>query len=80
MKKLSPPHWAGRLLARFADPNTSEEVQGDLLEMYRHWAENLGESRARRLYILNVIKLNSAFFQRAQSRNNIPKPIHSIQS
>jgi putative ABC transport system permease protein len=61
MKKLSPPHWAGRLLARFADPNTSEEVQGDLLEMYRHWAENLGESRARRLYILNVIKLIRPF-------------------
>ena len=46
-----------KLLARFADPNTSEEVQGDLLEMYNHWVRQFGEANARRRYIWNVLKL-----------------------
>ncbi|MCF0071038.1 ABC transporter permease [Dyadobacter sp. CY261] len=81
MKKLFPPHWASKFLAHFADPNTSEEVQGDLLEMYQHWAENLGESRARRLYVLNVIKLMRPFAkdkkaqQYSQTYSNIPAMI-----
>ncbi|SKB79609.1 ABC transporter permease [Dyadobacter psychrophilus] len=61
MKKTSPPHWATKLLARFADPNTSEEVQGDLLEMYQHWVVSVGERDAKFRYIRNVIKLMRPF-------------------
>ncbi|MCF2505579.1 permease prefix domain 2-containing transporter [Dyadobacter sp. CY107] len=61
MKKTSPPHWATQLLARFADPNTSEEVQGDLQEMYQHWVGSVGERAAKRRYVLNVIKFLRPF-------------------
>jgi putative ABC transport system permease protein len=68
MKKITPPRWATKLLARFADPNTSEEVQGDLLEMYQHWTDSLGENKARRRYILNAIKLMRPFARDIKAR------------
>lgn len=83
MKRTSPPRWASQLLARFADPNTSEEIQGDLLEMYRYWTETLGENRARRTYILNVVKLLRPFARDKKAKQypgtypNIPAMIHN---
>ena len=37
-----PPNWATMLLVRFGDPNTREEVQGDMLEMYAYWSKTVG--------------------------------------
>jgi putative ABC transport system permease protein len=68
MKRTAPPRWASHLLARFADPNTSEEVQGDLLEMYDHWVQRVGEGRARQLYIMNVFKLLRPFARDKKSQ------------
>jgi putative ABC transport system permease protein len=68
MKKASPPHWATKLLSRLSDPNIAEEVQGDLLEMYDHWVRNFGESHAKKLYILNVIKLMRPFAKDKKSQ------------
>ncbi|WP_169739262.1 ABC transporter permease [Dyadobacter crusticola] len=68
MKKITPPQWASKLLARFADPNTSEELQGDLLEMYAHWVRTVGAARARQRYILNVFKLLRPFARDKKSQ------------
>lgn len=69
MKNLSPPDWITRLLTRFADPGTLEEVQGDLQEMYSYWANRYGVSSARRRYLLNVIKLMRPFAKDKKSQH-----------
>ncbi|QIP12907.1 FtsX-like permease family protein [Spirosoma aureum] len=57
MKPTLPPRWASTLLSWWADPNTSEEVQGDLLELYDFWVQTVGERKARWRYALNALKL-----------------------
>ncbi|WP_332368024.1 ABC transporter permease [Spirosoma telluris] len=52
-----PPRWATWLLATFGHPDTAEEVQGDLLELYDYWVETVGERKARWRYGLNALKL-----------------------
>ncbi|WP_332368025.1 permease prefix domain 2-containing transporter [Spirosoma telluris] len=52
-----PPRWATWLLATFGHPDTAEEVQGDLLELYDYWVETVGEQKANWRYGLNVLKL-----------------------
>src|SRR5579859_6362362 len=62
-KKVSqrPPRWAEQIL-QWSCPNDSlEEVQGDLLELYNHWIETVGEREARRRYLFNVIRLQKPF-------------------
>jgi putative ABC transport system permease protein len=54
---MKPPRWANRLLESFGDPNTVEEVQGDLLELYAYWVETIGELRANWRYGVSVLKL-----------------------
>ncbi|QHV94472.1 ABC transporter permease [Spirosoma endbachense] len=56
-----PPRWANWLLEAFGDPNTVEEVQGDLLELYDYWVEAVGEREARWRYTLSVLKLLRPF-------------------
>ncbi|MCE6989679.1 ABC transporter permease [Dyadobacter sp. CY323] len=68
MKDTSPPQWAVKLLARFADPNTSEEVQGDLMEMYSYWVRRAGVATARRRYVWNVLKLMRPFARDKKSQ------------
>jgi hypothetical protein len=36
-KHTGPPRLAEWLLQRFVPARTLEEVQGDMLELYRHW-------------------------------------------
>ena len=57
----TPPRWATTLLRWWADPNTSEEVEGDLLELYTHWVETVGKRKADWKYALNTIKLLRPF-------------------
>ena len=54
---MKPPRWATQLLSWWGHPDTQEEVQGDLLELYAHWVETLGERRANWLYTLSALKL-----------------------
>ncbi|GAB3905281.1 ABC transporter permease [Larkinella knui] len=54
---MKPPRWASTLLDWWGDPNTVEEVQGDLLELYEYWVETGGERKARWRYGLSVVKL-----------------------
>jgi putative ABC transport system permease protein len=52
-----PPRWAQKLLSGWGDPNTLEEVQGDLLELYDYWVETVGERKANWRYSLSALKL-----------------------
>jgi predicted permease len=56
-----PPRWAASLLARWAHPDTREELQGDMLEMYTYWLESLGKPAADRRYALAAIRLMRPF-------------------
>ncbi|MVM37633.1 FtsX-like permease family protein [Spirosoma sp. HMF3257] len=62
-----PPTWAQKLLEAFGDPNTLEEVQGDLLELYVHWVETVGERKARWRYVLSALKLLRPLAKRRSS-------------
>ncbi|WP_420150284.1 ABC transporter permease [Spirosoma sp.] len=57
----TPPHFATWLLKTFGHPDTSEELQGDLLELYHHWVETAGVRKARWRYVINVLKLLRPF-------------------
>ncbi len=70
----APPRWAQRLLARWGDPATLEEVQGDLLEFYAQWAHALGERKARRRYLLTLLGLLRPFAQR-KTYQPYPQPL-----
>ncbi|MBO0934648.1 ABC transporter permease [Fibrella aquatilis] len=52
-----PPRWATYLLTRLGHPDTREEVEGDLLELYSHWVHTLGTRRANWRYVLAVVGL-----------------------
>ncbi|MVM37632.1 FtsX-like permease family protein [Spirosoma sp. HMF3257] len=52
-----PPRWASWLLKTFGHPDTLEEVQGDLRELYLYWIETAGVRQARWRYSLSVLKL-----------------------
>jgi putative ABC transport system permease protein len=52
----SPPRFIGRFLEWFCPPALYEGIEGDLLEEFDADVEQLGERRARRRYILNVIR------------------------
>ena len=56
-----PPNWATMLLVRFGDPNTREEVQGDMLEMYAYWSKTVGVKKADLKYIWSSLKLLRPF-------------------
>ena len=56
------------LLGWFADPNTKEEVQGDLLEMYAYWVKTGGLSKAKWRYILSVVRLLRPFAKQKRSQ------------
>jgi putative ABC transport system permease protein len=66
-----PPAWAAKLLKWFADPNSSEEVQGDLLEMYTYWTKTVGHKKASFRYVLNAIKLLRPFAKRKRANEHM---------
>ncbi|WP_428654540.1 ABC transporter permease [Runella sp.] len=57
MDRNQPPRWATTLLGWWADPNTLEEVQGDLLELYTYWVQTVGVRKADWRYALSALKL-----------------------
>ena len=54
---MTPPRWAQKLLRWWGHPDTLEEVQGDLLELYAYWVQTVGVQKARWRYVLSVLKL-----------------------
>ncbi|GAB3948017.1 ABC transporter permease [Spirosoma harenae] len=53
----TPPRFATWLLNTFGHPDTSEEVQGDLLELYAHWVQTVGVQKANWRYGWSALKL-----------------------
>ncbi len=54
---MVPPRLPTWLLNHFGHPDTREEVQGDLLELYNHWVETVGVRKANWRYALSALKL-----------------------
>jgi putative ABC transport system permease protein len=64
----TPPRWAEKLLTWLADPNTLEETQGDLAEMYAYWEKTTGAGNAKWRYTLSVLKLLRPFARKKRSK------------
>ncbi|MCK8492695.1 permease prefix domain 2-containing transporter [Spirosoma sp. RP8] len=67
MNQPNPPRWAQTLLRGWGDPNTEEEVQGDLLELYAYWLQTVGKRNADTRYCLSVLKLLRPLARRKRS-------------
>lgn len=65
-----PPRWAERLVERIAAAHLSEELLGDLFELFQKNVERYGHGRARLLYILEVILLLHPRLWRESSEAN----------
>jgi putative ABC transport system permease protein len=68
-----PPLWASKLLDWLGDPNTGEEVQGDLQELYGYWVKTVGERKARWRYSFSALKLLRPLARR-KSSNEYSQP------
>jgi putative ABC transport system permease protein len=58
---LLPPKWAAKMLEWACPIESLEEVQGDLQELFRWRVQQLGESKAKRQYILDIMSLARSF-------------------
>ncbi|MBO0948415.1 ABC transporter permease [Fibrella forsythiae] len=59
-----PPRWVRWLLTRLHPKDTLEEVEGDLDELYAHWYNRSGKTRATLRYVLNVVSVLPPFVRR----------------
>ena len=58
---VKPPRWIQSLLKRYADNESLEEVEGDLLEFYNQWVANMGRARANWKYFFTAVTLLRPF-------------------
>lgn len=70
---MKPPYWAQKLLSWWGHPDTREEVQGDLLELYAYWVKTAGKRRADWRYSLSALKLLRPLAQSKHSKE-YPEP------
>jgi len=63
----SPPHWAQHFLKWVCPADCLEEVEGDLLELYRGWVEAVGKKEADRRYMFNVLRLQRPFSPKSRT-------------
>jgi len=61
---VQPPRWAHWLLIRLHPHNTLEEVEGDLNELYTHWYNSSGKTRATLRYLLSVVSVLPPFVRK----------------
>jgi putative ABC transport system permease protein len=54
--KSAPPRWAQRLLTWYCKPELLEDLQGDLNEYFQRHVQTKGVTRARLIYVLDVLK------------------------
>ena len=55
-KNWQPPRWATRLMEWYCRPELLEDLQGDLNEYFDRNVKSKGLTRARIIYILDVLK------------------------
>jgi putative ABC transport system permease protein len=58
---IRPPRWIESVLKQFADEETLEEVEGDLLEFYPKWMADKGRVLANWKYFFTVVTLLRPF-------------------
>lgn len=56
-KQPNPPRWAEWLLTRITAPHIREEVLGDLYELFQKRGQRYGLTKARLLYVLEMLLL-----------------------
>jgi cell division protein FtsX len=56
-QQLEPPRWAERLMARITAPHIRDEVLGDLYELFQMRVQRYGSTKARLLYVLEMLLL-----------------------
>ncbi|GAB3696727.1 ABC transporter permease [Spirosoma flavus] len=77
-KSARPPRWAQRLLERITAPHLREELQGDLDELFHKRARQYGYTKARRLYVWDLIRLlHPRLWRRETTSVCKPKPRYS---
>jgi len=72
-----PPRWATWLLTRLHPPETLEEVQGDLAEMYPYWYAQSGGRRAAFRYVLGVLSVLPPWVRRRPAGYPSPPFYHT---
>lgn len=75
MNRPQPPAWLTRLLYFFCDPDLLEELGGDLDELFFKRARDLGENKARLLYLRDVLSLLRPHIIKSKS-HHYPGPAH----
>ncbi|WP_232074126.1 ABC transporter permease [Spirosoma aureum] len=64
-----PPGWAERLLARITAPHIREEILGDLYELFQKRGQRYGYTKARLLYVLEMLLLLHPRLWRKQAKS-----------
>jgi ABC-type antimicrobial peptide transport system permease subunit len=72
-----PPKWAGRLLVAVCPPDLTEELLGDLYEQFMEEIAENGETKARRKYVIEVLKFVRPYFLTRKAKNRAKKYDHS---
>lgn len=62
-----PPRWAEKLLQWYCAPHLLEEIQGDLLEVYKYQVSVNGRRKARWDYVQNVLEFVGPYTLRRKS-------------
>lgn len=71
---IKPPRWAHRLLTWLHPPETLEEVEGDLAELYAYWHGRAGKTQATLRYVLNVVSVLPPFVRRRKPKDQYYQP------
>ncbi|WP_337043936.1 ABC transporter permease [Emticicia sp. 17c] len=72
-----PPRWADKLLRFFLPDELAEELQGDMHEQFTYQAEQLGFTKARWLYVWEVLRFCRPYFLKRRFLSKSPVGIHS---
>jgi len=72
-RRANPPRWADRLLKRLIPEDLLEELLGDLHEQFAQHVTEVGEAKARRNYVLEVLKFCRPYFIKRRAEQHKPK-------
>ncbi len=80
---ISPPKWADKLLRVFLPDELAEELQGDMHEQFAVQVEEVGLTKARRLYVWEVMRFCRPYYLKrlflAQPQpNNYYNPVSTL--
>jgi putative ABC transport system permease protein len=73
-RQILPPRWAQRFLEWYCRPELLEDLQGDLNEYFERNRESKSLSRAKLIYIIDVLKFCRPYTIRK------PKPYHPMHN